>query len=97
MDRQTLITARGAMAKWEKGGIRPFATADSVHAEDRSQDTLSAASAMLSVLAAACFDARTVQDAGKTSEFQAVTPQVLASALSGIGTLVDLANFLVEG
>ena len=96
MDTQTLIAARNAMAAWQKNGVRPFANANRVHADDRSQDILSEASAMLSVLSASCFDALAVSDAGKTSEFQAVNVHVLASALSGIGTLVDLANYLLE-
>jgi hypothetical protein len=96
MDTKTLITARSVMASWEKGGVRPFSMADSVHAEDRTQDILSEASAILSVLSAACSDAKAVGDTGKTSEFDALNPLVLGSALSGIGTLVDLANFLLE-
>ncbi len=92
------ITARNIMADWRTdSGTKPFSMANSVQPEDRSGPVLAQASAILSVLSASCFDALTVSDAGKTSEFQAVHPAVLAAALDGIGTLVDLANFMVKG
>lgn len=86
------------MADWRTdSGSKPFAMASSIHPEDRSGPALAQASALLTMLSAACFDALAVADAGKTSEFQAVHPAVLAAALDGIATLVDIANFMTKG
>lgn len=96
MDTSALITTRNTIAGWDADGRKPFAMVNSVVPAERSRDILSEASAILSMLSAACFDAENVSLRGGTSELQAMNPKVLASALSGISTLVDFANFLLE-
>lgn len=96
MDSSALIAARNTIAAWDADGRKPFAMVNSVAADERSRDVLHQASAMLSMLSAACFDADAVGRRGTTSEFTAMNPQVLAAALNGVATLVDFANFLLE-
>lgn len=96
MDTSALITTRNTMAAWDVDGRKPFRMVNSVAPDERSRDILQQASSMLSMLSAACFDADAVSLRGSTSEFKAMNPQVLAAALSGVATLVDFANFLLE-
>lgn len=91
-----LIDARNTMATWDADGRKPFAMVNSIAPDERSRDVLHQASAMLSMLSAACCDADAVSRRGITSEFTAMNPQVLAAALNGVATLVDFANFLLE-
>ena len=96
MDTSALITTRNTIAGWDADGRKPFAMVNSVVPAERSRDILNEASAILSMLSAACFDANAVSLRGSTSEFNAVNPKVLAGALSGVSTLIDFANFLLE-
>ncbi len=96
MDKSALITTRNTIAGWDAGGRKPFAMVNSVAPDERSRNILNEASAILSLLSAACFDADAVSLRGATSEFKALNPKVLAGALSGVSTLVDFANFLLE-
>ncbi|MEG8040593.1 hypothetical protein QP166_15055 [Sphingomonas sp. LR60] len=91
-----LIEARNALAGWEMDGKRPFAVVNSVAPAERSRDMLHEATAILTVMASACFDADAVAQRGSTSEFKAVNPTVMAGALNGVATLVDFATFLLE-
>lgn len=96
MDPSVLNTTRNNIAGWDADGRKPFAMVNSVVPDERSRDILNEASAILSMLSAACFDAENVSLRGGTSEFQAMNPKVLAGALSGVSALVDFANFLLE-
>lgn len=91
-----LLDARNTLAGWEMDGKRPFALVNSVTPSERSRDMLHEATAILTVLAAACFDADAVSRSGATSESRAVSPTLMAGALNGVATLVDFANFLLE-
>lgn len=97
-EENKLTVALQALAAWETPiGTRPFAGANSVHPEDRSREVLHDASCIVKMLAAACFDARTLADQNRTSEFTAMDPRVLATALNGVGKLVDFGTMLLEG
>ncbi len=89
--------ARAVMAAWNLDtGVSPFGDAGGGYSSERSRYVLTQASSMLSMLAAACNDAQTLTGSGQTSEFNQRNANVLGSALDGIGTLVDLANFFAE-
>lgn len=92
----TLIDVRNTLAAWEMDGERPFAVVNSLTPGERSRDMLHEATAILTVMAAACFDADAVAQRGTTSEFKAVNPTVMAGALNGVATLVHFATFLLE-
>ena len=96
-ENSSKVAARNAMAAWTNNqGAHPFGMVNSVHAEDRAGSVLSEASAILSMLSAACNDSQALTGKSETSEFDARNSNILAQALDGIGTLVDLANFLLE-
>ena len=56
---------------------------------------ISEATCILSVLAAAFEDASTLTRKGENSEFDNRTGGLMAGALDGVGTLVNLAGFLL--
>jgi len=85
-----------AMADWVdfRGGT-PFANVSSPHVVDRANPYFYRASAILSVLSAACTDTQALVGKGKASEFDALNGELLAGALDGIGDLIQLGCFLL--
>jgi hypothetical protein len=71
-------------------GMQPFHMLDSVHAPDRCGQILTQASYLLSVLAAAYDGSK------EDSEISLRSGSIIAGALEGIETLVNLANFLLD-
>ncbi|MBV9840225.1 MAG: hypothetical protein JOY99_01600 [Sphingomonadaceae bacterium] len=93
----TYDDARAVLGAWKLDtGALPFGDANSHDAGDRARQLLTQASCLLSMMGAACSDARALTGAGKGSEFHARNSETMARAFDGIGSLVDLANFLLE-
>lgn len=89
--------ARAALSSFKLGtGVSPFAMASSSHASERSGDLLTQASSILTAFTCGFHDARRLTGAGQESLLSSLNSDVLAEALEGIGSLVDLANFLLE-
>lgn len=93
----TFKEARSVLGRWTlDSGVHPFGAADCLHPRDRTRNLLTQASAMLAVLSAASRDAQAITGSGGTSEFDILNIRTHGHALYGIGSLVDLANFLLE-
>jgi hypothetical protein len=78
-------------------GFYPFADADNFHAVDRCGGHLSNAKAILSVLSAAFDDSQVLLEERGESEVDNRNGKIIAGALDGVATLLDLAGFLLEG
>jgi hypothetical protein len=74
----------------------PFAQMNSGAAVDRCDSMLSEANCLLSLLAAAFEDADTIAVKGLSSAFDERNRAVVAGALKGVATLIDLASFALD-
>jgi hypothetical protein len=96
LDNQAILDQFAKFQDWR--GATPFARASSLDASDRAAPYLSNARCILSVIAAALMDGRELSSKELDGNIQNVSQDILASALEGVGDLIDLASvLLVEG
>ncbi len=94
----TKLEALAVMAEWrDYRGLSPFAGAKAGFAVDRCNEYLANANAILSMLSAACEDSQYLLDKREDSQFDMRVGALMAGALDGVGNLIDLAAFMLDG
>ena len=77
-------------------GFTPFRNVDSDHVVDRANSFLSDASCILSVLAAAFSDSGALVIKGEGSTLGVRNGEIIAGAIDGVATLIDMAGYLLD-
>ena len=77
-------------------GFSPFAMINSHNAEDRANSYISGASCILSFMSAAFTDSGALVRKSMDSEVDARTGEIIAGALEGVATLIDMAGYLLS-
>jgi hypothetical protein len=77
-------------------GFMPFSNLTSADAIDRAASYLSDAKCILSMLSAAFSDSGALIGKGMNSEFDNRNPEIMAGAMDGIATLIDMGGFLLD-